>query len=56
MSANLTLSARNVLRAELPLPRDLTLAAEYQATRSHSNIEVFDFSRNVVSLVLSWSY
>ncbi len=46
----------NVLRAELPLPRDLTLAAEYQATRSHSNIEVFDFSRNVVSLVLSWSY
>lgn len=46
----------NIFRAELPLPRDLTLAAEFQATRTHSNIEVFDFSRNVLSLVLSWSY
>jgi tetratricopeptide (TPR) repeat protein len=46
----------NVIRAELPLPRSLTLAAEYQTTRTRSNLEVFDFSRNVVSLVLSWSY
>jgi len=46
----------HVLRAELPLPRNLTLSAEYQATRVYSNIEVFDFSRNVASLVLSWSY
>lgn len=46
----------NVLRAELPLPQSLTLAAEYQNTRSHSNLEVFDFSRNVLSLVLSWTY
>jgi tetratricopeptide (TPR) repeat protein len=46
----------NVLRAEWPLPRSLTLAAEYQTTRTRSNLEVFDFNRNVVSLVLSWSY
>lgn len=46
----------HVLRAELPLPRSVTLTAEYQTTRTHSNIEVFDFSRNVFSLVLSWSY
>lgn len=46
----------NVLRAELPLPRNLTLAAEYQNTRVHSNLEVFDFARNVFSVVLSWSY
>ena len=46
----------NIFRAELPLPSNLTLAAEFQATRTHSNIEVFDFSRNVFSLVLSWSY
>ena len=45
-----------MLRAELPLPRNLTLTAEYQTTRTHSNIELFDFSRNVFSLVLSWSY
>ncbi len=46
----------NVLRAEIPLPRNLTLAAEYQNTRVHSNLEVFDFARNVFSVVLSWSY
>jgi len=46
----------HVLRAELPLPRNVTLAGEYQASRTHSNIELFDFSRNVFSLVLSWSY
>jgi tetratricopeptide (TPR) repeat protein len=46
----------NVFRGELPLPHNFTLAAEYQLTRTHSNIEVFDFSRSVMSLVLSWSY
>jgi hypothetical protein len=46
----------NVLRAELPLPASLTLAAEYQTTRGYSNLEVFDFTRNVFSLVLSWTY
>jgi hypothetical protein len=45
-----------VFRAELPVPHNFTLAAEYQLTRTHSNIEVFDFSRSVMSLVLSWSY
>ncbi len=46
----------NVVRAEVPLPASLTLAAEYQFTRTYSNIEIFDFSRNVFSLALSWSY
>src|SRR2546422_7517632 len=46
----------NVVRAELPLPRNFTLAAEYQNSRVVSNIELFDYTRNVVSLILSWSY
>lgn len=46
----------NVARAELPLPRNFTLAAEYQRTDTHSNIEAFDFTRQVFSLVLSWNY
>jgi tetratricopeptide (TPR) repeat protein len=46
----------NIVRAELPLPANFTLAAEYLRTDVHSNIEIFDFSRNVVSLILSWSY
>ena len=46
----------NVVRAELPLPRNFTLAAEYQVTRVFSNIEVFAYLRNVASLSLIWSY
>ena len=46
----------NVVRAELPLPANFTLAAEYQVTRVSSNIEVFAYIRNVASLSLIWSY
>jgi len=46
----------NVVRAELPLPRNFTLAAEYQVTRVFSNIEVFAYTRNVASVSLIWSY
>jgi tetratricopeptide (TPR) repeat protein len=45
-----------IVRAELPLPRNFTLAAEYQRTNNSSNLEVFDYTRNVVSLILSWIY
>ena len=34
----------------------LTLTADYQNTDAHSNLAVFDFKRNVFSLILSWSY
>ena len=46
----------NIVRAELPLPRNFTLAAEYQVTRVFSNIEVFSYIRTVASLSLIWSY
>ena len=46
----------NIVRAELPLPRNFTLAAEYLRTHVSSNVEIFDFTRDVVSLILSWSY
>ena len=46
----------NILRAELPLPANFTLAAEYLVTRDFSNIEVYSYLRNVVSLSLVWSY
>lgn len=44
------------LRVEKPLPHNLTLSLEYQATISKSNIEIFDFNRNVASLILTWTY
>ncbi len=46
----------NIVRAELPLPHSFTLAAEYQRTMNISNIAVFDYTRNVYTLMLSWSY
>jgi tetratricopeptide (TPR) repeat protein len=55
----------NTVRAEIPLGNTCvrkddcigwTLAAEYQRTDAHSNIPVFDYTRNVFSLILSLTY
>ena len=60
----------NVVRIEIPIPykgiclplegpdrRDcLTLSAEWQHTNNISNIAVFDYTRDVTSLTLSWTY
>jgi hypothetical protein len=46
----------NIVRFELPLPHSFTLAGEYQYTNNGSNLAVFDYTRNVVSLILSWVY
>ncbi len=57
-----------VVRAELPLrwlavagsqlftERSFTLSLEFQHTDARSNLSVFDYTRNVASLVLSWTY
>ncbi|MEK9133506.1 MAG: hypothetical protein AAB333_01460, partial [Pseudomonadota bacterium] len=46
----------HVFRIEKPLPDNLTLSAEYQGTFSNSNLDVFNFHRNVFSLILTWTY
>ena len=46
----------HAFRIEKPLPNNLTLSAEYQGTFSQSNIAVFDFHRNVFSLIMTWTY
>lgn len=46
----------HVVGLSLPLPRDLTLLAEFQATVNDSNIDVFAYNRNFFSLSLIWSY
>ena len=33
-----------------------TLSGEYQATRAHSNVQIFDYDRNVYSLILSLTF
>jgi tetratricopeptide (TPR) repeat protein len=46
----------NILGVVIPLPWNFTFSIEYQSTRAYSNLDVFSFSRNVVSGVLIWSY
>jgi len=46
----------HVFRADVPLPMNLTLSGDYQATISNSNIPVFSYKRNVFTLSLSWQY
>lgn len=46
----------HIVRIEQPLPWNLTLAAEWQASIARSNLPVFSFERNVYSLTLSWQY
>ncbi len=46
----------NVVRVEVPLPWSLTLSAEYLSSVNDSNLAVFDYTRNVYSLILSWTY
>ena len=46
----------NIVRAELPLPWSFTLAFEYQSTINLSNLAVFQYTRNVYTMMVSWSY
>jgi hypothetical protein len=48
--------AQLFVRAELPLPKNFTLAFEYQSTLNLSNIAVFDYTRNVYTVMVPWSY
>ncbi len=46
----------HVFRVEKALSITLTLSAEYLGTFSQSNLAVFDFHRNVFSLILIWTH
>lgn len=46
----------HVMRVTVPLPRDLGLVFHYQASRAHSNLELFSYSRNVLFVFLVWTY
>ena len=46
----------HIFRIEKPLPRDLTLSVEYQGVYSQSNLSVFNFHRNLFSVILTWQY
>lgn len=43
-------------KIEVPLPRNVTGLVEYQLSRARSNLPVYSFDREVLSLILSWQY
>lgn len=46
----------HAVRVEKPLPYNLTLSGDIQASTSRSNLPAFSFNREVLSLTLSWQY
>ncbi len=46
----------HVVRVTVPLPRDLAVVFQYQASRVDSNLELFSYTRNVVFGYLVWTY
>lgn len=46
----------HVVRIEKPLPNNLTASVEYLGDFSHSNIAIYEYSRNTFTLYLSWQY
>jgi hypothetical protein len=46
----------NVFSLAKDLPNNLTLAMEFLYSRNHSSLPVYAYTRNVISLSLSWRY
>lgn len=46
----------NVVGIGLPLPHNLALNLDWQLIIQNSNIAVFAYNRNVVSLIMTWTY
>jgi hypothetical protein len=38
------------------LPHNLTAALQYQSIRNTSNIPVYDYTKNVFIMLLTWTY
>jgi hypothetical protein len=39
-----------------PLTPNWTVTAQYQRVRNSSNIPVYDYTKNVVMLLMTWTY
>ncbi len=39
-----------------PLPHNLSLTAQYQGIRNKSNINLYDYSKNAWTMILTWTY
>ncbi len=46
----------NVVRVDVPLPRDFSITGEYVGKIARSNIAVFEYTRNVYTIYVNWQY
>ncbi|NKB81968.1 MAG: hypothetical protein GKS05_08790 [Nitrospirales bacterium] len=46
----------HLVRVEKPFPYDVTLTTQYQRILNDSNLAVFDYTKNVFSVILTWTY
>ncbi len=46
----------HVLALTVPLPWSLSLVTQYQFTDARSNLDLFTYTRNVVYVLLIWTY
>ena len=46
----------HVARITVPLPNGFSFVLQYQGTRAHSNLDLFDYTRNVGSALVVWTY
>jgi len=46
----------NVFAVVTPLPQNFAFTVSYQFSFDHSNLDVYQYHRNVVSAILSWTY
>ncbi|MGH7233398.1 MAG: tetratricopeptide repeat protein [Nitrospiraceae bacterium] len=46
----------HLLQIIKPLTSDLTFTAQYQRVRNNSNIPVYDYTKNVVMFLVTWTY
>jgi hypothetical protein len=46
----------NVVRIDVPLPQHFSVTGEYVGKIAESNIGAFDYTRNVYTIYVNWSY
>ncbi|MGB0909284.1 MAG: tetratricopeptide repeat protein [Nitrospirales bacterium] len=46
----------HVVQIVTPLPQNFSVTAQYQGVRNYSRIPIFDYTKNVFSLIVTWTY
>jgi len=56
LSARDDVQQTHLVQLTKPLPRNFAFTGQYQRIRNDSNIPVYDYTKNVYSVILTWTY